>query len=250
MRYNLNNPYGGGRDAGEMDQAKVIAVGIAAVVLLILSVAFAVWASRTYRDGGKVTAMHWEHHTLRDHWSEVTREGWRKDLYLTPVKLPVNGVGEVAGIDNIRNCYDKFHHTNRVYVGQTCSGVGKHRHCRSNYRYDRIYLSYCTYDTWAWVQVEDQEASGDDAETRWIEIDPGTLDRVRRESAYDIGIEYYEGEVIGEGKFSADQTFQHVHHPTLESDFRSWKIGERVAVECYNIGWVRDVIRIETIPVE
>jgi hypothetical protein len=208
-------------------------------IALGLSFLFSIWASRTYQDGGAAEALRWEHHTYRDNWQLVTREDWQSSLRLTPVKMPVRGVGEVAGIDNIRNCYQKFHHTDRVYAGQSCSGSGKNRHCHSRYNHIPVYRPFCTYDTWDWIVVEDQLRTGDTTATEWGTVTPGPVDRQRRVGAYDVVIDYREeGDPV---------LYHYTLHPKTEGDFQSWRVGERVSVEVYNIGIVYDVIRVEHI---
>jgi hypothetical protein len=211
-------------------------VGIGTSIALIAS-AFLFWASRTYQDGGEVAALHWEHHTYRETWMDVEREDWEKDLVPQAQRAPVNGTGEHAGIAKIRGCYSKFHHTNRVYAGQTCSGAGKHRHCHSRYNHIPVYYQFCAYTTQDWVIVSDQKREGSDTNTEWATVDCDVLDRSRRTGAYDVGISY-----VDDG-----ERFEHVEHPKTEGDYTSWRIGERVQVELYNIGFVRDVIRVEHI---
>jgi hypothetical protein len=223
------------------DPMPKIAVGVGAFLLLVFGCAFAFWASRTYQDGGAVEALHWEHHTYRDNFQLVGREDWQANLSLRPAKMPVNGTGEIAGIDNIHNCYQKFHHTDRVYTGQTCSGSGKNRHCHSNYRHVPVNRPWCSYDTWDWVSVEDVPRQGDNTDTEWGTVTPGPLDRPRRVGTYDVTIGYFDTEKV---------RYEHVEHPKSEPDFKSWHVGEHVQVEVYNIGFVRDVIRVELIPVE
>ena len=220
------------------------------VIFFALVGLFAAWGSCTYQDGGFVHALYWEHHAIRENFHEVTREGWKADLELRPVVLPKNGVGEVPGIDNIRNCESKFHHTDRYFCGY--SGSGKHRHAK--YCHRPVYRDWCVYDTWDWFLVEDQKSSGVTTDTFWEKPIPGILDRVRHEGSYDVLVTYTEGEIVtGQTEreaFKDVKVFEHVHHPKTESDFRTWSVGERVMVECYNIGFVRDVIRIKDLPVE
>jgi hypothetical protein len=184
-----------------------------------------------------MAGAHWEHETRRENWQMVTREDWEQDLTLRPVRMPVHGSGEVAGVDNIRGCESKFHHTDRYWCGTV--RVGKTSH--SKYCHRPVYRDWCRYDTWEWVPVAREVRVGDDTKgLLWAELSPSPLDRIVKEGRYDITLSYLDGE--------SRET--HVLHPKTESEFTDWEMGEPVSVELYNIGIVRDVVRINKVALE
>ena len=199
-------------------------------VLLLSLMAYSVWWSfLTYAEAGQVTSMKWEQHVHRDNFHEVTLQDLKANLWLKPTVLPKNGVGESPGIDNIRNCSQKYHHTRHYVCGServchtktrsvangeschtSCSNNSNgsrscHEVCSTRYRSEnyqacgqedkycdeKIFRPFCSYDTWQWDQVAVTVLNGNDEKTAAV-VSPGPLDRTHRSADYRINVHYTE----------------------------------------------------------
>jgi hypothetical protein len=89
----------------------------------------------------------------------------------------------------------------------------------------------CKYKTQEWKVVQTEHATGSNVDTRWPEVQPGPLDRVRRKGTYDVTIDYTDW-----GKH-----YSHTVEPETEVDFKHWEPGLEVTLVINNLGGVRDV---------
>jgi hypothetical protein len=232
---------------------------------------FFFWGSRTHAVTGQVTATEWTRTVHRESFQRVSKTGWRDELYPTSSRMPVNGQGEVAGVENIRDCMRRQRGTRQVadgtervcedktrrvqcgteekctrkklgngYMKEECDDVPKYCkesyedcHTRTRYRTEPVYALSCTYDTHAWSEVDRREESGRDSSPRWPELLAGSLDRLRREEKYAVHIRYQKD----------DDPAEHVLEPKSESEFLSWKKGQSVSLQVSNFGSVDDVAR-------
>ena len=243
----------------------------AVVVAVFLGIiAFAVWATRTRELQGEVMGTSWERAVVQERFAPVTKTGWEDELRVVNTRMPVNGSGEVAGVDNIRDCVSRQRGTRKVADGtervcrtksrrvacgteekcrrrdrgngfaeETCESVTKYcsesyEDCQdeTRYRNEPVYARQCTYDTYEWKPVERREARGQDDTPRWPELVVGPRDRQRREENYAVRIHY---------QHKGDQ--EHVHQPTNERDFLSWRKGQGVMLTVTNMGKVQKVVR-------
>lgn len=228
------------------------------------------WASRTHETTGEVVATEWRRVLHQERFSPVTREGWRDELGTTAPRMPTNGSGEVAGVQNIRSCTSRQRGTRQVadgtervcsnktrkvacgteercsrtktnngFVREECEDVTKYcnesyRDCedKTRYRTEPVFAQSCTYDTYEWLPVKDHVASGRDDVPHWPEVpDAGAHDRLLREEKYGVTIEYKE-----------DGTKKHTLAPKTETEFLAWKKGQRVAVTVDNLGDVQAAV--------
>ncbi|HYO56225.1 hypothetical protein [Archangium sp.] len=223
------------------------------------------WGSRTHGVTGQVTTTEWTRTVHRETFQRVTREGWRNELSSTLPRMPVNGMGEVAGVENIRNCFPRQRGTRQVadgtervcktktrqvkcgttekckrkkmgngYMKEVCEDVPKYcskryEDCdtRTRYRSEPVFDLSCTYDTYAWKEVDRRVESGRDSAPRWPELRPGSLDRLLREEKYAVRIDYEDSGAK-----------EHVYEPKSESEFLSWKRGQSVPLQVNNFGSV------------
>ncbi|WNG50304.1 hypothetical protein F0U60_43860 [Archangium minus] len=223
------------------------------------------WGSRSHELTGHVTSTAWTRTVHRESFQRVRREGWRDELRMTSPRMPVNGQGEVAGVENIRDCITRQRGTRQVadgtervcetkthrvqcgteekctrkklgngYMQEECDDVPKYckesyEDCRNRTRYrtEPVYDLSCTYDTYAWTQVERREESGRDSAPRWPELRTGPVDRLRREEKYVVHIGYTD-----------DGQKEHQLEPRSEAEFLSWKKGQAVPLQVNNFGSV------------
>jgi hypothetical protein len=205
--------------------------GVAALVVggLILSLGlWAFWATREKSITGKVVRAEWVHQVSRETFERKVAEGWRDELHLIAPQMPVQGVGEVGGVENLRACTPRVKKTvqepcgtQRVchpsseryscgserkcqtqnlkngFAKEVCSQVPKFctrtvERCADEIRYCArpIYSTWCAYDTFAWKEAEKKVEQGEVPPTRWPELRPGSLDRIRKSSSYTAVIEY------------------------------------------------------------
>jgi hypothetical protein len=231
---------------------------------------FAWWGSRTHEVGGTVARTEWSRTVYLDTFSRVSRSGWRDELRPTPSRMPVNGAGEVAGVENIRGCASRQRGTRQVadgtervcrtktrkvacgteekctrrtlgngFVEETCEDVTKYcnedyEECRdeTRYRSEPVYVDSCTYDTYEWKPVGSRTASGTNDAPRWPELpgSPSAVDRLRKEEQYTVRIEYQR---------RGPQA--HELRPGSEQEFLAWRPGQSVTLDVSNLGQVKAV---------
>ena len=223
------------------------------------------WGGRSHGVTGQVTGTEWTRTVHQERFQRVQREGWRDQLRLASPRMPVNGQGEVAGVENIRACGLRQRGTRQVadgtervcstkqrrvqcgteekctrqkmgngFMKETCDDVPKYcgesyQDCeeRTRYRSEPVLDTSCTYDTYAWTPVTQRTESGHDSAPRWPALSPGALDRLRREEKYTVRIGYEQGGAK-----------QHELTPPDESGFLAWKKGQAVPLKVNNFGSV------------
>jgi hypothetical protein len=237
---------------------------------------FFLWGSRTHGVTGKVVATEWTRTVQRESFQRVSKTGWRDELSTTSPRMPVNGAGEVAGVENIRDCTRRQRSTRQVadgtervcedktrrvqcgteekctrkkmgngFMKEECEDVPKYcdesyEDCetRTRYRTEPVYDLSCTYDTYTWTEVgQPARASGNDSDPRWPEPRVGSVDRLRREEKYLVRIEYPDGKKVK----------THELEPQNESEFLSWKKGQSVSLQVSNLGGVSNVAHGEAV---
>ena len=236
---------------------------------------FFLWGSRTHGVTGTVVATEWTRTVQRESFQRVSKTGWRDELSTTSPRMPVNGAGEVAGVENIRDCVRRQRSTRQVadgtervcedktrrvqcgseekctrkkmgngFMQEECEDVPKYcdesyEDCRTQTRYrtEPVYDSSCTYDTHTWTEVGPPAlASGKDSAPRWPEVRLGSTDRLRREEKYLVRIEYKDGKLK-----------QHELEPKDEAEFLSWRKGQSVSLQVSNLGGVSNVAQGEAV---
>lgn len=233
--------------------------------------AFGIWASQTHETSGEVVATEWRRVVHQERFSPVTREGWRDELSPRSARMPTNGSGEVAGVENIRACVSRQRGTRRVadgtervcgtktrrvacgteerctrkkldngFVREECDDVTKYcnksyQDCenRTRYRTEPVYAQSCTYDTYEWRAVREHTASGRDEPPHWPDVSgAGSDDRLLREEKYAVTVEYKD----------EDSVKKHTLEPKTEAEFLAWKKGQRVALTVDNLGSVQAAV--------
>lgn len=239
--------------------------GVGVLVCLGSCMGLAVWRSLTHDVSGRVAATAWTHTVHRETFQRVSREGWRDELSTTAPRMPVNGQGEVAGVENLRECASRQRGTRQVadgtqevcsnktrsvacgteekcttkkmgngYAQETCQDVTKYcnesyRDCRTETRYrtEPVFATRCTYDTHDWKEVEVRTLTGRDDAPRWPTLQTGPVDRLRRESTYSVQVAYMD---------KGSKVYELV--PKTEAEFLSWKKDMPVPLKVSNGGKV------------
>ncbi|MCP3104654.1 hypothetical protein LZ198_37900 [Myxococcus sp. K15C18031901] len=242
--------------------------GVVVAVFLGI-IAFAVWANSTRELQGEVTGTQWERAVVQERFSLVAKTGWEDQLRRVSARMPVNGTGEVAGVANVRDCVSRQRGTRRVADGtervcrtksrrvacgteekcrrrdkgngfaeEVCEDVTKYcnesyEDCQNETRYrnEPVYAQQCTYDTYEWKPLDRREEKGHDDAPRWPTLAVGAQDRQRREEKYAVHIRY-----------QAKGAQEHVHQPTNERDFLTWRKGQGVVLTVTNLGKVEKVV--------
>lgn len=89
---------------------KIAGAGAAAVLLSGGGLTgVGIWGSQTTRELGHIEQLSWERHIYEERWTPVIEEGWERDLNERDEISPVDGKGEVAGVQII-SCQPKHHH--------------------------------------------------------------------------------------------------------------------------------------------
>ncbi|MBN1204170.1 MAG: hypothetical protein JXB05_04515 [Myxococcaceae bacterium] len=234
------------------------------------SLIYGVWASWTHDYAGQVVSAEWKRTVFQERFTPVTLEGWRDELRTQAPRMPVNGTGEVAGVENIRGCASRQRGTRKVPDGtervcstktrrvacgteekcrtrnkgngfkeEICEDVTKYcsesyEDCRNETRYrtEPVYAQHCSYDTYQWKELDRREDSGrDEQPPRWPELSAGPTDRLRREEKYSIHIQYED-----------DGPRKTVLEPKTEQEYLGWKKGQQVTVTVDNTGELKNAV--------
>lgn len=211
-------------------------------------------------------AAKWERTAHRESFSATVARDWRDRLNVTAPVMPVDGKGEVPGVQNIRDCQTKQRGTRKVADGtetvcetktrkvqcgseehcttknlgngfaeETCRDVPKYcsesyESCseQTRYRDEPVFDEECAYDTFAWERVDTQSLSGGDFAPRWPALEPGAHDRIVREERYEVALRYQEDE----------ETKEHLHQPKDEAEFKLWEGRQQVTIKTSLLGGV------------
>ncbi|HEX8702781.1 MAG TPA: hypothetical protein VF815_28360 [Myxococcaceae bacterium] len=234
------------------------------------TIGYGFWATMTHEATGQVVGTEWQRTVYKERFTPVTKEGWRDELSNQAPRMPVNGTGEVAGVQNVRGCVSSQRGTRKVADGtervcktktrkvacgteekcrtrnkgngfkeEVCEDVTKYcsesyEDCdtQTRYRTEPVYAQKCDYDTYAWQEVDKKVASGrDEQPPRWPDLSVGATDRLRREEKYTIHVEYED-----DGKQKS--TFE----PKSETEYLGWKKGQQVTVTVDNTGEVQQMV--------
>lgn len=230
---------------------------------------YGMWARATHDFTGEVTGTSWKVAVTQERFTPVRKTGWADELRRASTRMPVNGSGEVAGVDNVRDCVERQRGTRKVadgtervcrsktrrvacgteekcrrrdkgngFVEEVCEDITKYcnesyEDCRNETRYrnEPVYARQCTYDTYEWKQVDRREATGQDGKPVWPTLQPGATDRQQRSEEYAVHIRYED-----------DGVKETVLMPKTERDFLSWKKGQGVLVTVTNSGDLKNVV--------
>lgn len=209
---------------------------------------------------GELESKRWSHSELVQSFVKITSSDWRENIYESQAIMPVNGSGERAGAFNIRNCRDEFHHNDQIQVGENVTTIPgavvnngdgtftkePDTEVRTPIYQDKpVYKEKCDYDTYVWQDKTSDERAGVNPESGvtslpWPNLPLGKYDRVIKSASYKLKFKYNrDGKLDSYEGLAKDQ-----------ADFLSWNLGEAVMVERRKIGLIKDVKRLNDIPVE
>jgi len=241
---------------------KVVAVLVAAVFAL------GYWAAQTKDFEATIKSVSWERNVTLQTFTQVGRRGWRDQLTESATAMPVNGIGEFIGTENIRDCEDKQRGTVQVAIGteRVCRqasrsvACGSHTSCstrdlgngyaeevcqdvtdycsesyedcndETQYRTDPVFVQECAYDTWEWQGRNMQTVRDDEAPPAWPVL----------------AIEENERTVLGQ-KFDAVLEYQrkgtHIvkFHATEPAAYEQWRRGQKRVIVVTNGGVVKGI---------
>ena len=237
----------------------ILGCGVGGIVLLVVLLVlvcgggiFCFWATRTTEAAGSVVNTSWERQIVVERFNDVTKKGWKSEIPSSKPVMPVNGKGERAGAEKIRDCENKEKtpagcetKTRQKQCGteekctvkdlgngmaeETCKDVPKY--CDEKYEEcsEAVREDYCKYDTYEWKEVDKEKASGSNDTPKWPKVDePKKHDRQLKTEKYTVSVTYGEGE---KGDYN----------PKTEADFLKWKKGQSVVVSVNNLGTVTDL---------
>jgi hypothetical protein len=232
-------------------------------------VVHAIWSDIPHDTTGEITSTEWKRTMYQERFTRVTLEDWQDKLRPSPSRMPVDGKGEVSGVENIRDCVRQQRSTRKVADGtqrvcttksrkvacgteekcrtrdkgngfkeEVCQDVTKYcsesyEDCRNETRYrdEPVYAQKCDYDTYQWKEVTRRETSGRDGEPpRWPELSASELDRLRLEEKYTIKIAYDGGK--------ESTTIE----PKTEQEYLAWKKGQQLNLTVTNGGEVKKML--------
>ena len=237
------------------------------------------WLLQTRDYEGVVQSVSWQRTLTRQAFTSVQRRGWRDQLQERASILPVNGLGEFVGTENIRDCVEKQRGTRQVAVGtervcinktrsvacgshescstrdlgngfaeEVCSDVTdycneSYEDCRdeTKYRTDPVFAQECAYGTYEWQQLDQRSVRGGSEPPVWPELTvEGELERLVPAERYEVVLEYQ------------DDGLQRARvHPTDAADFAQWPPGRKLTLVVQNSGKVVGIREGDkTLPVE
>ncbi|MDY7232108.1 hypothetical protein [Hyalangium rubrum] len=247
----------------------MVLIGIP-VFCCFTTLVFGWWGSQTHDYTGQVTNTEWRRTVFQERFTAVTKQGWQDELKNQAPRMPVNGAGEVAGVENVRGCVSRQRGTRKVADGtervcrtksrkvacgteekcrtrdkgngfkeEVCEDVTKYcsesyEDCdnETRYRNEPVYAQQCSYDTYEWKELGRKDAAGGDGEPpRWPELSVSAADRLRREEKYTVHVEYED-----------DGKKQNTYEPKTEQEYLGWKKGQQVSVKVDNFGEVKQVL--------
>ena len=243
-------------------------LGLIAIAVFIFICAgccgFSLWGTQTVDIEGNVSAMEWKHRITLEEFQPIRASGWKKELQETPTVFPINGTGERAGVANIQDCISKRYSSRSIPIGEkevcrnktekyqcgteekctvkdlkngfaeeVCEDIPKYctkqkEVCKPEmqYRKEPILEQWCTYDSYAWKSIESREKKGADNNPQWPDISDLKHIRAERKATYRIE---FSAEINGKPK-NKEIT------PKTEAEFRSWKLGQKVALKKNKLG--------------
>jgi hypothetical protein len=246
-----------------------VALGILGSLFLCCggTIVYSIWSDIPHDTTGESTSTDWKRAVSHERFTPVTLEGWQDELRSQPPRMPTDGGGEVAGVQNIRGCVSRQRTTRKVADGtqrvcstktrkvqcgteekcrtrnkgngfkeEICEDVPKYcsesyEDCRTETRYrdEPVYAQKCSYDTYQWKELAKRELSGRDGDPpRWPELLAGPADRLRKEEKYTLHIAY-----DGKEKTTLE--------PKTEQEYLAWKKGQQVALTVTNGGEVKKI---------
>ncbi len=134
---------------------------------------------RTIEVPAVVVDKSWSRTLLKLKFVEATKRDWKSSISLSTPRMPVNGVGEIAGAFNIHNCSEEFHHNDRYVCGShtettkgSCSYTSNDNgtfdeHCSpdtsttvDDYCDRPVDETKCDYQTYVWQRTDSRSVSG------------------------------------------------------------------------------------------
>lgn len=232
------------------------------------TVVYWIWSAIPHDTTGEITSTEWKRTVFQERFTPVTLEGWADELRSQSPRMPVNGSGELAGVQNIRGCVSRQRTTRKVADGtqrvcerktrqkacgkeekchtrskgngfkeEVCEDVTKYCdesyedcHTETRYRDEPVYAQKCSYDTYQWKEVTRRDAAGKDGDLpHWPDLSVSAEDRLRREENYIVYLAY-DG---GKEKTKLE--------PKSEQEYLGWKKGQQVSLTVTNGGEVKKI---------
>jgi hypothetical protein len=228
---------------------------------------FGWWADQAVPGMAKVVEKSWERTIEPEQFVTVTLRAWKSDLQPIKSVMPVNGVGEIAGVENIKDCFEKQRGVNRVPIGtevvcrtetrsiecgtteqctindlgngmaeEVCDDVVEYCdeeyedcHNETQYREDPIYEQYCSYDTFQWKKLPTISLAKKDDNPQWPAIDEQRNQRFIKTENYTVHmtVEHQEELLTWDYQTISLQEFQR------------YQVTQKVDVEITNLDIVR-----------
>ena len=226
-----------------------------------------VWATRTHELRARRVEVSWERTSRLEQFTATTKQDWRDQLTEAAPVMPVDGVGERAGVTNVRACANAQRGTRQVpdgtqrvchtrtkqevcgheekcsvqqlgngYAKETCHDVPRYcsksyEECRdeTKYRTEPVYALRCSYDTFEWRPVDTLQTKGADDAPVWPSR--GALQgpqREVREERYRVAYEYPDGK----------SPKRWTKEPASEAEFLKWRAASEVTLTVNNLGSV------------
>ncbi len=121
--------------------------------LIVSILGYQWWGKRVNTITAKVASMKWQHVVSREAFSPTTLREWRTQLTEAAAKMPSDGRGEIAGIQNIRNCKDEHLKDERYACGvdtrcsnenvQVPDGQDCHKECKTKSNRNGSFTESC-----------------------------------------------------------------------------------------------------------
>jgi hypothetical protein len=228
--------------------AGALVLGGMGVVVIGFIIAIFFWKTEA---PGEITATSWERSITHERFTKDKKKAWRSDIPKESSRMPVNGSGERAGADNIRDCKRKEREpagcdkkTKKEKCGteekcevkdlgngfaeEVCKDITKYCDVEFEECHEAVHEDKCSYDTYEWKKVDSYKTQGTDKKPSWADAPKaGDKDRMRKSESFAL-----ELKVAGE---KAKYT------PKTEAEFMKWTKGQKVVVVKNGMGAITEL---------
>ncbi len=252
----------------------IIGIGIIAAAAIV---GMQYWISQRAKISreieGTVSAIHWTHTSHLQRFQPVVLEGWRSDLRPADAVMPINGTGEIAGVADVRECLNKFHHseryecgityvchteTRRVRKGENCS-----RQCSQKSNKNGSFTQSCRDVCTPTYSNESYQRCGNETQycnrpisQSWCKYDSHKWDEIESKTESGDSVQTSWGQfepgtldrITKEEQYDVKIDFPglkareyHVQ-PGSESEFKKWQKGDKVLVVENGLGVIKKIV--------
>lgn len=239
--------------------------------------ALAIWIAQTHEIPATVDRVRWEHSAALEEFTPAVKGGWKQELRPTQAIMPINGLNEIPGVMNLRNCTEKFHHNERYQCGteRVCrtrtrsvqSGESCRQSCSTSSNANGSFTESCREVCTPNYRSESYEECGNEAKYcerpirqtwcdfdtfEWREKDKQMLSGTTLDTQWSTLTSGANQRIQRKGVYEVvvkygDDGKEFVVRPQSEEEFKKWRPGSKAFVIADNLGTVEQALREDQI---